>query len=687
MTLAEGATTIFLTYAWLIPLFPLLGAALTMWIGPKLKQGGGGIIIGAIGLSLVWSLLVFRDVLAGSTHHASWDWITLSTHTIGMGILVDHLSGFLMALVSFLALLIVIYSWSYMSGEGTARRRYYAAVGLFVSGMLGTVLADNFLLMFIFWEIMGLCSYLLIGFWFQKKSAADASLKAFLVTRLGDVMLLVGFTILFVHFGTFEYRLLFERAQDAAQSGALDTVPMTFAGLMIFGGAVGKSAQFPLHVWLPDAMEGPTTVSALIHAATMVKAGVFLVARSYPIFVHTPDVFVVIGVIGGFTAFFAATMALVMYDIKRVLAYSTLSQLGYMFLGLGAGGILLVHHHSALGYAAGLFHLMNHAFFKALLFLGAGSVGHAFHHAANPYDMRQMGGLHSRMKTTSITMLIGSIAIAGIPPLAGFWSKDEVLAAAFNAGSDSQALLVMWVLGVLTALMTAFYMFRMWFGVFSGKPRSHDAEEAHESPRSMTTPLVILAFFALVSGLFWLVPWGDAGGMEPYLAHDLEVYTPTFYEHHDFHATEFLVHLFSNPLTYVSLAAAIVGILVAKTMYHNKGARARWDEAPTGMRKVLTNRWYLNAFTVGLGRFFATVIGNLAALIDRYVIDGIVNGLANVTDWKSGWVRKWQTGNVTTYAATIIISVAVIMILLQFVFPSWPGLTDWFASLNPAGGP
>ncbi|MBW3581559.1 MAG: NADH-quinone oxidoreductase subunit L [Euryarchaeota archaeon] len=658
----------FLEQAWLIPLLPILAALIITFVGHKLPQGGASLLIAAIVGSLAMSVGAFGQVVqGGEPFQRSWEWLSTGSHTIDMGFLVDNLSSFMALLVSLLVLLIVIYSWGYMGEEGKGRRRYYAEVGLFAGGMLGTVLADNFLLMFLFWEIMGLCSYLLIGYWFRRPSAAAASLKAFLVTRVGDVMLLVGIVILFVHFGTFDYREIFEAVKDPA---AQDTMPLLFAALMIFGGAVGKSAQFPLHAWLPDAMEGPTTVSALIHAATMVKAGVFLVARSFPVFVHTPDVFTVVAVIGGFTAFYAATMALVMYDIKRVLAYSTLSQLGYMFLGLGAGGLILVKTGSPIGYVAALFHLMNHAFFKAGLFLGAGSVGHAFHHAANPYDFRQMGGLHRKMPVTSWVMLICSVSIAGIPPLAGFWSKDEILAAANTAGGSEPILMVLWGLAVLTAFMTAFYMFRMWFSTFAGEPRSEMAEHAHESPKVMLWPISILAFFALFSGLFFFVPFGGFGGFEPYMAHDLESYTPGFIEVHAFHASEFLVHLFTSPLTWLSIAVAAAGVALAWAMYV-KGSVSpeRMKTRFSALHNGATRRWYLNDLTVGTGRFVGVVGGALSALIDRYVIDGIVNGLARGTTWAGGHMRTWQTGVVTTYAATVIVSVSIVLILLQYVFP------------------
>jgi proton-translocating NADH-quinone oxidoreductase chain L len=657
-------------YAWLIPILPIAAAFITTIFGRRLPQGGAPITIAAVASSLVLSFLVFLRAAGGETHQMSWTWIALESHTISMGILVDNLSAFLALLVSAVALLIVIYSWAYMGEEGTGRRRYYSEVGLFIGAMLGTVLADNFLLMFLFWEIMGLCSYLLIGYWFRKPSAAAASLKAFLVTRIGDVMLLIGIIILFVHFGTFDYRTIFAAVEEAAAAGTLDTVPLFFAGLMIFGGAVGKSAQFPLHVWLPDAMEGPTTVSALIHAATMVKAGVFIVARSFPIFLHAPEVFIVVGVIGGITAFIAATMALVMDDIKRVLAYSTISQLGFMFLGLGAGGIIIVATGDPIGYAVAIFHLMTHAVFKALLFLGAGSVGHAMHHAPNPYDMRQMGGLHTRMKATSATMLIGSLAIAGVPPLSGFWSKDEILAVAFKAGGIDTILMVLFALALLTAFMTAFYMFRMWFRVFWGEPRSKDAEHAHESPRAMTVPLMVLAALTLVGGFFFLGGWGGYGGMESYLAHDLETYAHDSVKHVEFSSSGFLLQIATNPLTYVSILVALLGIGLAYGMYvKGRPDPGRLRERNRRVHTTLREKYYMDAFTHGFARFTAIVIAGMSAIFDRYILDGVINGSARGVSRLGDMMRRWQTGVVTTYAATIIIAVAILLIFVAYFLP------------------
>ncbi|MCK5548336.1 MAG: NADH-quinone oxidoreductase subunit L, partial [Thermoplasmata archaeon] len=501
-----------LEYVWLVPILPLVSFLVVLLFGRKLWQGGALVIVVSIAISFVLSLTAMVDFFT-NIHEPfelilGFSWLGPAAESIKFGILVDNLTLLMLTLVSFLCLIITIYSIGYMAKE-EGKRRYYAEISLFTAGMLGTVSANNYLQLLIFWEVMGLCSYLLIGFWYKKPSAASAAKKAFLVTRIGDVLLLVGIIMVYTQLGTFNFM------EIAANTGGIDPRFVMLIPLLIFGGAVGKSAQFPLHVWLPDAMEGPTTVSALIHAATMVNAGVFLTARAFPLLVESPEALLVVAAIGGFTAIFAATMALTAYDIKKVLAYSTISQLGYMILALGAGGFIFIHWQSTAGYSAALFHLTNHAFFKALLFLGAGSVIHAVH----TNDMRLMGGLSSKMKITSATMLIASISIAGIPPLSGFWSKDEILANVFQAGEVNSIFTVLWIMGIVTAFLTAFYMFRLWFMTFGGRKRkskfaltsgtkegpssAEDAtSHAHESPYVMTIPLIILAFFAFASGLF-----------------------------------------------------------------------------------------------------------------------------------------------------------------------------------------
>src|SRR3989441_4335448 len=491
---------------WLILLLPLGAFLLVGLIGRRFREGGGYIVVGAMAGSLVLSLYVFVQVLMQGGLGGTFAPETVTGYVllpsipgneIRISILIDNLSGLLLVLRSLLCLLIFIYSLGYMHEE-EGKPCYYAEVSLFATGMLGTVSADNFLQLLIFWEIMGLCSYLLIGFWYHKPEAAAAAKKAFLVTRVGDVLFLVAVLIIWNEFGTFRFN------EIAPRVGLLNSQLLTLIPLLLFGGAVGKSAQFPLHTWLPDAMEGPTTVSALIHAATMVKAGVYLTARAFiflvplsPLVAPPFTAILVIAVIGGFTTIFAATMAVVNFDIKRVLAFSTISQLAYMFLGLGAGAYLMATDPSrdSAGYSAALYHLFNHAFFKALLFLGAGSVIHALH----TNDMRQMGGLSERTPRTSKAMLFGSLALAGIIPVSRFFSQGEILSITFAAGPEQPVFYVLYAFGVITAFLTAFYVFRLWFMTFWGEYRGQ--EHPHESPLVMTVPLMILAAFALLSGV------------------------------------------------------------------------------------------------------------------------------------------------------------------------------------------
>src|SRR5438094_568637 len=464
---------------WLILLLPLGAFLVVGLIGRRFREGGGYLVVGAMAGSLVLSLYVFVQVLLQGALGGSFTetvtgyvWLpSIGGAEIRISILIDNLSSLMLVLVSFLCLLIFVYSLAYMH-EDEGKARYYAEVSLFATGMLGTVSADNFLQLLIFWEIMGLCSYLLIGFWYHKPEAAAAAKKAFLVTRVGDVLFLVGVLVIWNEFGTLRFN------EIAPRVGLLSPQLLTLIPLLLFGGAVGKSAQFPLHAWLPDAMEGPTTVSALIHAATMVKAGVYLTARAFiflvpvsPLVTPPFTAILAIAAIGGFTTIFAATMAVVNFDIKRVLAFSTISQLAYMFLGLGAGAYLMAKDPSrdSAGYSAALYHLFNHAFFKALLFLGAGSVIHA----VRTNDMREMGGLSKPMPVTSKVMLFGALALAGIVPFSGFFSKGEILSVTFEAGAENPGFYLLYAVGVGTAFLTAFYAFRLRFMTLHGTHRVH----------------------------------------------------------------------------------------------------------------------------------------------------------------------------------------------------------------------
>jgi proton-translocating NADH-quinone oxidoreductase chain L len=599
----------------------------------------------------------FELLTTGRVYEVSMDWVLLSSeYTLEMGMFLDSVAGMMLIVVSFISFLVVIYSTAYMHEDGPRRHRYFTEICLFVGVMLGLVLANNFFQLFVFWELVGLCSYLLIGFWFERPSAARAAKKAFLVTRVGDVMLMIGLFLLFTELKTLNFSLVW------GSLGTADAATLAFAGFFLFGGAIGKSAQFPLHDWLPDAMEGPTTVSALIHAATMVNAGVYLVARSFPILTTSAEVSLFVGAIGGITAFIAATMALCAPKIKGALAYSTVSQLGYMILALGVGAFLWHHGHyieGSIAFGAGLFHLMNHAFFKGMLFLGAGSVIHYVH----TEELAKMGGLGRYMKVTSLCMLIASLSIAGIPPLSGFWSKDEVLAVTFDGGGASLTFMVLWILGVLTAFMTAFYMFRMWFMVFKGQENEctrHAVERGghkREAPLAMLLPVAVLAVLAFGSGLSLFIGDGFFGSIYYQDAHVLSV-------------GERLTEVFTSPLTYLSIAAAAGGILLAYLSFCRTKVSAEKVVAkgfPKAMHQVLLDRYKFPVAYDKIG--YAGVYGFSLLLdkFDRYIIDGIVNGISAFLVKAGGTVRKLQTGFIQSYTTLLLVGVSLIIILLYVI--------------------
>jgi NADH-quinone oxidoreductase subunit L len=569
---------------------------------------------------------------------------------IPMGIYIDPLTAIMLMVVTIVAALVQIYSLGYMAGDPRFAR-YYAYLSLFTFSMLGLVLAGTYVLMFVFWELVGLTSYLLIGFWFEKKIASDAGKKAFVTTKIGDLGFLLGLVILIFAVGTASLpELDYMIANGEISDNLLPLVAL--AGILMFAGAVGKSAQFPLHVWLPDAMEGPTPVSALIHAATMVAAGVYLTARMMGIILISETMMYVVASIGAFTAFLAASIGLVQNDIKRVLAYSTVSQLGYMIMALGLAG-----------FTAGTFHLMTHACFKALLFLGAGSVIHAVH----TNDIQFMGGLSKKMKITSKTFLIASLSIAGIFPLAGFWSKDEIFAVAYEGGHY-----IFLLVGILVAGMTAFYMFRLYFLTFTGEPRDkHAYEHAHESPKSMTVPLIILAVLSVCAG--WVgIPWLHKG------------YSSFVFYGAVHHAEPSII------LMLISLMVASSGIGLAYLIYYKKAISAESiGKAFKPIYTFLYNKWYFDEL------YMATVINptywfmEVLFKFDLLVIDGIVNGFGKVTlltSWlnerfdtyvvdgavnATGYVsmffgrhlRKIQTGQLQTYALVVFLGAVVFMFI------------------------
>ena len=630
--------------AWLIFLLPLFSfVIIVFFIRPFVRAESkiaGYITITAIGGSLALSVWALFAVMAAPHHEIpvpDVTWVVIEDGvTIHLGLIMDSLTAVMLVVVTVVSLMVQIYSQGYMHGD-PGYHRYYAWMSLFTASMIGLVIADNLLFLFVFWELVGLCSYLLIGFWFHKPSAADAAKKAFIVTRLGDFGFLAAILLLYLNTGTFDIHEL----HALAIAGALAGTVLTWAAIGIFAGAVGKSAQFPLHVWLPDAMEGPTPVSALIHAATMVAAGVFLVARMFPLFEHSTEALTTVAIIGGITAIFAASMGLVMNDIKRVLAYSTISQLGYMMLGLGTGGV-----------AIGIWHLFNHAFFKALLFLGAGSVNHA----TGTFDMRLMGGLRKYMPWTYVTFVIASLSIAGIWPLSGFWSKDEIVISAFASQP------VLFYLAIITVFMTAFYMFRAVFMTFGGEYRGgdpnahgHDSHhgQPHESPRVMTIPLIILAVLSIFSGL-----WNITGHFGAFMGHG---HTQGFFEG--------LFHPFTQPLPWISLILAGLGILLAYAMYSRSWISA---ERVGSMFKPLHTLFYRKYW---FDELYENIIVKNALLkglfasfeqFDNRVVDGAVNGVADGAIASGRAVRYAQTGQLQLYGLFIGIGILAIVFVIYF---------------------
>lgn len=667
-------------YTWLVPLIPMLCFLIIGLLGRKTPEKGGYIAIAGALIAFIISAIISYEYLTGDVYPnpvtEQIAWFSIGDIEIHLGYYVDGLTCMMMLFSSFISTLIFIYSIGYMGDQGARKTRYYAEVSLFLTGMLGLIVSSNFLELFIFWEVMGLCSYLLIGFWSFRHAdgdaasanAASAAKKAFLVTRMGDVCLMAGLFILLGEFHSLDYTNMF----DPAAIASVDSNNLTLAMLLVFGGVIGKSAQFPLHDWLPDAMAGPTTVSSLIHAATMVKAGVYLVARAYPLFIQDANVMLFVGLIGGFTAFFAATMALNNMNIKRVLAYSTISQLGYMILGLGAGGYLIalgmdmggaegdvLIAAGAAGFIAGCFHMMNHAFFKALLFMCSGSVIHA----VGTEDMREMGGLGKHMKITSITMLLGSLSIAGFPLFSGFWSKDLVIEIAMEAGHDGTVwFTVLWILAIITAFMTAFYMFRMWFMTFMGE-EGHASQHCHgESPKTMTTPLVILSVFAVLSGFLLMF------GLDAMISFDVAA---TGFQVGGGHAEgfEYFTELFTNPYTYLTIVLALVGIGIAYVMYVKKTVDpGKFNkDGNSWLYKALTKRWWFpdlyNQISWKLGYGVAKGVN----YVDRQVIDGTVNGLSAAVVGGGDAMSKVQTGNVHDYASVVLLGVAVLSVLFVVI--------------------
>ncbi len=643
-----------LEHLWIIPLLPLLGSAINGLFGLKWsKTLVNSVALGSTGLSFACALEAVREFLDYyAQYHQSYvrqffDWIVAGSFRAGFNLQLDHLTVVMLLVVTGVGFLIHIYSTGYMAHEG-GYYRFFSYLNLFMFFMLILVLAANYALLFVGWEGVGLCSYLLIGFYFLRKSAADAGKKAFIVNRIGDFGFMLGMFLLFRSFGSLDFQTVFSKAATWPPDAMGQFGTMTMACLLLFVGATGKSAQLPLYVWLPDAMEGPTPVSALIHAATMVTAGVYVVARSHVLFTHAPTAMYVVAIVGCATAFFAATIGLVQSDIKRVLAYSTVSQLGYMFLGCGVGA-----------FGAGIFHLMTHAFFKALLFLSAGSVIHAM---GGEQDMWNMGGLGQKIKVTYWCMLFGTIAIAGFPPFAAFFSKDSILFAAYSYETNGKGL---YAVGLLAAILTSFYMFRLIWLTFSGEQRYDEHHvHVHESPLNMTVPLMILAVLSLTGG--WVAAPALWGGKDYFS----EFLSPVFGagEAAGGEAAASLEHILSG----VAVAAAALGLAVAIWMYSKKVQRG----TSQGVHKLLYNKYYVDEL------YLAAVVRPLVWLstnvlwkvVDVGAIDGTVNGIADGAAVIGDGVRRAQSGNTRSYAVWVIVGAIVV-----FAIIFWPVLRPAFS--------
>ena len=639
----------------LIIALPLAGFLTTAMVGRRLGANAFWIPVAAVigsWLAAMYVIATFHGVVEGEDAALTvtlWQWIPAGAFQVDFGFLVDNLTSVLLVVVTTIGMLVHVYSIGYMQHD-PGRWRFFAYLNLFMVSMLLLVLADSWLVLFVAWELVGLSSYLLIGFWYRKRSAAEASKKAFLTNRVGDIGFALGIMAVFVDTGTLNIRDSINIL--AGETFAAFPIPIWIVALLLFAGAVGKSAQFPLHVWLPDAMEGPTPVSALIHAATMVNAGVYLVARANPIFASAPNAMVVVAAIGIFTAILAASIAMTQTDIKRVLAYSTLSQLGYMFAALGVGA-----------FGAAIFHLVTHGFFKGLLFLGSGSVIHAVH---EEQDMRKMGGLRKKIPITYWTMLIGSIAIAGIPPLAGFFSKDEILGESFKLGFQW-----VWAIGIVVAVMTAFYMFRLIGLTFWGESRvAKDVEpKIHESPRTMTVPLMLLAIPSAIVGILLTFPGPPLGPLfgitdgKGFLATWLE---PIFEHGNELlghHEAEFALFGIDGALIAASVAVAVIGVAVAWWLFgvelgpFRRAGRPKVVTAISNrlgfLYRASANKWWFddinNVVFVVIGRRFADAL----AWFDRNVVDGVVNGIGALTRRSGGGLARVQTGRVQNYALGI----------------------------------
>jgi NAD(P)H-quinone oxidoreductase subunit 5 len=655
-------------YAWLIPVLPLIGA---MLVGTglisfnrttnALRTLNAVFIIALMGAAMVMSFgLLWSQFHGHETYLRTFEWAAAGDFHLTMGYTIDHLTTMMLVVVTTVAVLVMVYTDGYMAHD-PGYVRFYAYLSLFGSSMLGLVISPNLVQIYVFWELVGMCSYLLVGFWYDRKAAADAAQKAFVTNRVGDFGLLLGILGLYWATGSFEFQAIGDRLEELVATGHLSVLMASLFGILVFLGPVAKSAQFPLHVWLPDAMEGPTPISALIHAATMVAAGVFLLARMYPLFEALPIVMQVIAWTGAFTAFLGATIAITQNDIKKGLAYSTISQLGYMVMAMGIGS-----------YSAGLFHLMTHAYFKAMLFLGSGSVIHGMervvgHNPALAQDMRLMGGLRKYMPLTGLTFLIGCLAISGMPPFAGFWSKDEILGSAYAANP------ALWVVGWLTAGMTAFYMFRMYFTTFEGQFRGnsevlqaellghgsehdaaehhdeHHAHEPHESPLSMVLPLLILAIPSVLIGLLG-TPFHNY--FEAFVFSPNETAAEALEAATEYDLPEFLI-MAGN-----SVGISLIGITIASLMYlrHKLDPKAIAARIPS-LYNLSLNKWYFDdiydaVFVRGVRRVARQVLE-----VDYNVVDGAVNLTGFLAVITGEGLKYFENGRAQFYALIVFLAV------------------------------
>ncbi|HMU09114.1 MAG TPA: NADH-quinone oxidoreductase subunit L [Ferruginibacter sp.] len=631
---------------WLIPVLPLLGFLLNGLGRKKVSKGLAGIIgSGTVFLSFLISVYVFFIVKGGNTYVAHYfDFINTDALKIGFDFQVDPLSSLFLLIITGVGFLIHVYSTAYMHDEEPKDfAKYFAYLNLFVFSMLLLVMGANYVIMFIGWEGVGLCSYLLIGYWFKNTNYNIAAKKAFIMNRIGDLGFLLAVFWLVSKVGSVDFHNVFESVPKLVASGKITIVDITGITLLLFVGAMGKSAQIPLYTWLPDAMAGPTPVSALIHAATMVTAGIYMIARSNILYTMAPVSQNVVALVGLATAILAATIALKQNDIKKVLAYSTVSQLGYMFLALGVGA-----------YTGAVFHVMTHAFFKALLFLGAGSVIHAM---SGEQDIRNMGGLKKYMSATHITFLLGCLAIAGMPPFSGFFSKDEILAAAFAKNP------LLWGVGVLGAIMTAFYMFRLYAMTFLGKFRgTHEQEHhLHESPKAITIPLIILAILSVIGGWIGIPEIFMHGGhrLEEFLA-------PVFAQGNAITVKQSaLSHSKEYMLMGISVALALGALLYAWNKF-SKYQKTGKEE--TGLGKVLENKWYVDELydsiivkpVLAIGKYFNNVV-------EKKGIDGFVNGIGKAVNYSSRQIRLLQSGQVGAYVLMMVLGILILFIVQLFL--------------------